>query len=313
MKLYKKTTKFWKVFLIFNLIGLTSLGILVQIGKKNYTVQEVYFNPSFINDWTSKDTSLLLHGRLYIPRNHLLNSPLPAVIMFPGVNRTLEDNDTLAKKIVNMGIAAFSISYRGHGKSGGTFPIKDGKRYDVCFGDAMGAYRHVKSLPYIDSNRIISSGNSIGGGAAIYLALSNLTPKFVATFPALSYLLDGKPLYKHKGPSEEFEGYIMAGTNDECYWCYPVFANKFKKINPSIELKWFEGASHTDGRFWTESINLSNNWIAKKLNTSENSVLNDWLYSGYFAFALAAFIGIIDLVIVLIKVIQIIRLRKSQA
>jgi dienelactone hydrolase len=311
MKLYKKMTKFWKFFIILNLIGLGSAGVLANYGKKNYTSQEVYFNPSFVNDWTSIDTSLKLHGRLYLPRNHSAQSLFPAVIMFPGVNRTLEDNDGLAQKVVNMGAVAFSITYRGHGKSNGTFPITDGNRYDVIFSDALGAYRYVRALKYVDPNRIISSGNSLGGGAAVFLAMSSLTPKFVATFPALSYPLDGKPLYLHTGPGREFEGFIMAGTNDECFWCYPKFVNKIKEINPSIEIKWFEGASHTDGRFWTESVNLSSSWIAKTLKISENSLLNNWLYSGYFGYALLAIIVIIDLMIAFIKLVQIRRLRRE--
>ena len=311
MKLYKKMTKFWKFFIIFNLIGLGSAGVLANYGKKNYTTEEVYFNPSFVNDWTSVDTSIKLHGRLYLPRNHSFYSKFPAVIMFHGVNRTLEDNDGLAKKLVNMGIVAFSITYRGHGKSEGTFPKLDGNRYDECFGDALGTYRYVRALTYVDPKRIISFGNSLGGGAAVYLAMSNLTPKFVATFPALSYPLAGKPLYLHKGPSPEFEGLIMAGTEDECFWCYPEYVNKIKEINPSIELKWFQDAVHTDGRFWTESITLANSWISKTLKTSENSVINDWLYSGYFGYALAALIVLIDLAVALIKLIQFRRLRKA--
>ncbi len=231
--------------------------------------------------------------------------------MFHGVNRTLEDNDSLAKKIVNMGVVVFSITYRGHGKSSGTFPTSDGNRYDVSFGDALGAYRYVRGLSYVDPKRIMAFGNSLGGGAAVFLALSNLTPKFVATFPAMSYPLDGKPLYLHKGPGTEFEGFIMAGTKDECYWCYPEYVIKFKEINPSIELKWFEGAVHTDGRFWTESINLAYSWFAGTLKISENSVLNNWLYSGYAGFVLAAIILFTDLVIAMIKLIQIRRSRKN--
>ena len=301
------------IFLIFNLVGLGSAGILWSFSKAKYTTEEVYFNPSFVNDWRSKDTSLLLHGRLYIPRNHSFHSSFPAVVMFHGVNRTLEDNDSLAKKIVNMGVVVFSITYRGHGKSTGTFPTQDGSRYDISFGDALGAYRYMRSVSYIDPNRITAFGNSLGGGTAIFLALNNLTPKFVATFPAMSYLLNGKPLYLHKGPSKNFEGFIMAGTRDECFWCYPEYVNKFKEINPSIELKWFEGAVHTDGRFWTESITLAHSWFAKTLQISENSFLNNWFYSGYSGFALAAIILIIDIVVALIRFVQTGKLRKGPA
>ena len=311
MKLYQKMSGFWKFFLIFNLIGLISAGILAYISKTKYTTEEVYFNPSFINDWTSTDTSLLLHGRIYIPRNRSFHTSRPAVLMFHGVNRTLEDNDSLAKKLVNMGVVVFSITYRGHGKSSGTFPTLDGNRYDISFGDAFGAYRYARNLTYIDPKRIIAFGNSLGGGAAIFLALNNQTPKFVATFPALSYPLNGKPLYLHRGPGTEFEGIIMAGTNDDCFWCYPEFAVKFKEINPSIELKWFEGAVHTDGRFWTESITLAHSWFAKTLKISENSVLKNWLYSGYSGLTLAAIILIIDLAAASFRIIQVRRLRKN--
>jgi len=309
MKLFQKITKFWTIILIINLIGLSSAGILWGFSKTQYTTEEVYFNPSFVNDWTSTDTSLLLHGRLYIPGKHSFQSSFPAVLMFHGVNRTLEDNDSLAKKIVNMGVAVFSITYRGHGKSSGTFPTLDGNRYDVSFGDALGAYRYVRGLKYIDPDRIMAFGNSLGGGAAVFLAVSNLTPKFVATFPAMSYQLAGKPLYLHKVQGTEFEGLIMAGTKDECFWCYPEYVNKFKEINPSVELKWFEGAVHTDGRFWTESITLAHSWFAKTLKIKENSVQNNWLYSGYSGFILAAIILIIDLAAALFRIIQARRLR----
>ncbi|GEM_PF-4208572 len=313
MKLYKKITRFWTIIIIFNLIGLSSAGILWSFSKTTYTTEEVFFNPSFVNDWTSSDTSLLLHGRLYIPRNHSFHSSFPAVVMFHGVNRTLEDNDSLAKKVVNMGVVVFSITYRGHGKSSGTFPTLDGNRYDVSFGDALGAYRYVRGLKYIDPGRIMAFGNSLGGGAAVFLAVSNLTPKFVATFPAMSYQLAGKPLYLHKVPGTEFGGLIMAGTKDECFWCYPEYVNKFKEINPSIELKWFEGAVHTDGRFWTESITLAHSWFAKTLKISESSIIQTWLYSGYSGFALAAIVLIIDLAAASFKIIQVRILRKDPA
>lgn len=302
-------TRFRKIFIVLNLIFLISAGILANIGRINYTEQEVYFNPSFVNDWNSVDTSILLHGRLYIPSDIFRNSPFPAVLMFHGVNRTLEDCDSLAKKVVNMGVVVFSVTFRGHGKSSGTFPFNDGNRYDVGFGDALGAYRYVRSLNYIDPGRIIASGNSLGGGASIFLAMSGLTPEFVASFPALSYPLKGEPLHLHKGPGVNFKGLIMAGTNDECFWSYPEYVNKIREINPSIEVKWFEGASHTDGRFWNESISLSNAWIAKTLNISEHSVLHNWFYSGYFGIALAVITLIIDSVIVLIKLVKIKRLR----
>lgn len=313
MKLLQKINKFWILFLIFNLTGLSSAGILWSLSKTKYTTEEVYFNPSFVNDWTSPDTSLLLHGRLYIPRNHSFHSSFPVVLMFHGVNRTLEDNDSLAKKLVSMEVAVFSITYRGHGKSSGTFPTLDGNKYDVSFGDALGAYRYVRGLTYIDPKRIMAFGNSLGGGAAVFLAVSNLTPKFVATFPAMSYQLAGKPLYLHKVPGTELEGLIMAGTKDECFWCYPEYVNKFKEINPSVELKWFEGAVHTDGRFWTESITLAHSWFAKTLKISENSILKNWLYSGYSGLTLAAIILIIDLVIAMIKLFKNGRLKKNPA
>ena len=53
MKLHQKINKFWILFLVFNLIGLGSAGILWSLSKTKYTTEEVYFNPSFVNDWTS--------------------------------------------------------------------------------------------------------------------------------------------------------------------------------------------------------------------------------------------------------------------
>jgi len=42
MKLYKKMTNFWKIFLIFNLIGLSTAGILEK-KKKKIILNRKYF------------------------------------------------------------------------------------------------------------------------------------------------------------------------------------------------------------------------------------------------------------------------------
>ena len=301
MKFYKKITRFWKFFLIINLISLGCAALIANTSKQNIIVQDVYFNPPIADDWTRKDSSISIHGRLYLPPEFSPGSSYPAVILFHGVTRTIEDNNFLSKKLAEMGIVVFSASYRGHGKSGGTFPMTDGDKYDLCFRDALGAYGYVKTIPYIDQRRMISYGNSLGGAAAVFLALKDLVPKFVATFPALSYNMENSPIYLHKSRNTEFEGYIMAGTADACIWCLPQYVKEFARNNPSVEIHWLEGAIHTDSRFWLESMTHARSWIARKLQISEHSLFYDWYYSGYAGVSLAGVTGIIDLIVLGIK------------
>lgn len=296
MKKFSEFSRFGKILFLLNIIVLGSAGILEIIRLNSSQIEEVYFHPSIVEDWAIEDPSILLNGRMYYPPQFSAEYKYPIVLLFHGVGRSLEDNDYLARKLAKSGIIAFAISFRGHGNSNGIFDKNDGTHYNITFGDALGTYRFVHNFSYIDQQRIIAYGISLGGGASVFLALSDLVPKFVVAFPALAYIMGTTLLYLHNSTNPSFNGYIMAGSADECTRCLPEYVEIFTQNNPSIKLTWFMGASHTDSRFWSESIELALTWISETLNISLPSQLELWYGSGYISLTLLIFVCAVDII-----------------
>ena len=209
-----------KIVVVISLVGCPLAILLYYSGIQSITTSEVFFNSSNPFNWEQEDKTIQLHGRWYFPRGiqtteHLsANRNIPIVFMFHGVTRTLEDNDYFARLLAGMGISTFSIDFRGHGLSNGTFPKDDGTQYNLTFGDALGAYRYVVSKLDITKDRLLVHGTSLGGGASLFLALSGLVPQFLVWYPATAYLMGNIPLYMQNGSDPLFMGLILAGTAD---------------------------------------------------------------------------------------------------
>ena len=77
-------------------------------------------------------------------------------------------NITHARRFRQMGFSVFLISYRGYGKSDGTFPTEA-----QVYADAQAAWTYLVKQKGIDPKAIFIYGHSLGGAVAIQLALNN--------------------------------------------------------------------------------------------------------------------------------------------
>ena len=77
-------------------------------------------------------------------------------------------NITHARRFHKMGFSVFLISYRGYGKSDGTFPTEA-----QVYADAQAAWTYLVKQKGIDPKAIFMYGHSLGGAVAIQLAIDN--------------------------------------------------------------------------------------------------------------------------------------------
>ncbi len=295
----KKMQK-WALIVVLEVLS----GTLMYFGGiKSTQKEDFWINPSDPNDWTQLTLDFKLHGQIYYPPNYRKNEKYPAMLLFHGLGRQLKDNDYFAKKIASRGMIGFSIDFRGHGKSGGTFPFEDPRHYNATFGDANGLYRYVRGRGDVNTSHIYSHGTSLGGGAALFLEITGLVNQTLVWYPAIAYYYGNIELYHYNQSinGSPLEGLILAGTRDECSRCSPAYVSKFMDNNPQMDLKWLEGASHADSEYFLECVDISISWIHEQGGIDEISWIQDIYYSGYLGIGLFISFGVLDSMILVNK------------
>jgi pimeloyl-ACP methyl ester carboxylesterase len=121
--------------------------------------EDVYVD---VNDGNGKNERI--HA-WWIPAGNPLDRCL---IYLHGSALNIEANITHARRFHHMGFSVFLVSYRGYGKSDGTFPT-EGQVYS----DAQAAWTYLVEQKGIDPEAIFIYGHSLGGAVAIQLALNN--------------------------------------------------------------------------------------------------------------------------------------------
>jgi fermentation-respiration switch protein FrsA (DUF1100 family) len=115
-------------------------------------VREVYFESS---DGTK------LHGWFATATT---TNVLGTVVHFHGNAQNLTAHSTFVEWLPANGFHVFMFDYRGYGKSEG-HPSRRG-----LFEDGVAALRYVRTLPEVDTNRIVVLGQSLGGATALAVA-----------------------------------------------------------------------------------------------------------------------------------------------
>ncbi|MBQ7183171.1 MAG: alpha/beta fold hydrolase [Clostridia bacterium] len=162
-----RNTKAWLALLVLLAVFLCSItaGVAVDRNGGSTQVQDVYF--------TSTIDGSLLHGRLYIPENATAAAPAPCVIYIHGNDGEAEKYSMISVEFARRGYVVFSVDLRGQGKSVGNTGFQDmatGK-YDSLGADEAGEY--IRALPFVNRDRIMVGGHSMGGVAAIRTAHNN--------------------------------------------------------------------------------------------------------------------------------------------
>ena len=102
-----------------------------------------------------------LSGMLYVPSDVQPGDPKPAVVCAHGLTNAKETMSGFALEIARRGMVALSLDLAGHGQSGGKL-----EGDDPSLG-VSSALAYLKSLDYVDPERLGLVGHSLGAGAAI--------------------------------------------------------------------------------------------------------------------------------------------------
>ncbi|MBN2150584.1 MAG: alpha/beta hydrolase [Candidatus Lokiarchaeota archaeon] len=283
------------------------LCVYLGIAAAGVRTEDKWIHPSSPLDWTAENGTVLLHGRLYTPPFFDAGAKYPSILLFHGVTRTLDDLDDTARQLAMKGCVCFSISFHGHGLSEGTFPTSDGARYNESFGDAAGAYRWLQAQPFVNPARVGAIGQSMGGGAAIYLALQDLAPAFVAWYPATAYAWIDTPLYECTSNSSSFKGFIIQGTDDTCSRCLPNYTQHFVDGNAGkVDLYWVEGGVHgatpVDYPLYVEGTAA---WWASTWQLQDVLPFPPiWLYAAYIGGGVLAIVVVVDVLVLACRAIK---------
>ena len=119
-----------------------------------------------------------VYGLLVLPKN--ITEQLPGIILLPGAGVGKESELKLAEKIAELGAVVLTIDQRGVGETGGNFPTlkedfasflsaKEPYQHLMVY-DALKAYDLMYSAPFVDPERIIIAGESLGGRIGIIAA-----------------------------------------------------------------------------------------------------------------------------------------------
>jgi len=101
-----------------------------------------------------------LSGSLFVPSDIQPDDPRPAVVCAHGLTNAKETMSGFALEIARRGMLALSLDLAGHGQSGGK--LGGG---DPSLG-VSAALTFLKSLDYVDQDRLGLVGHSLGAGAA---------------------------------------------------------------------------------------------------------------------------------------------------
>ncbi len=299
--------------IVANIVVAAVVGTYIGIASFGVKTEETWIHPSSPYDWSLENETIQLHGRLYSPPFFNVGSKYPAILFFHGVTRTLEDLDEPARRLAMKGCVCLSIDFHGHGDSEGAFPISNWARYNESFGDAAGAYRWLQAQPFVDPTRIGAVGQSMGGGAAIYLSLWNLTSAFVAWYPATTYKWINTPLYEYTSTWSSFKGFVIQGTNDIV--CLPNYTRSFVDNNPSkVGLYWVEGGVHGATTVdWPLYVEKTSTWFADTWQLQDVLPFPPmWIYAVYIALSILALAGLIGVLVLTSRALKKKKIERSK-
>lgn len=119
--------------------------------------------------WLTTEDGVRMHGRLFTPDPLPAGKKLPGVVFTHGFMTSLESYELpYGYEIARRGFAVLAIDYRGHGDTGGYIQhwTKTGKKMPPEQPEVARAVKHLRSLSYVDPERIGLAGHSMGGRAS---------------------------------------------------------------------------------------------------------------------------------------------------
>ena len=158
---------------------------------KNLTVSRIIYQSTRGN----------VYGLLVLPK--VISEHLPGIMLIPGAGVSKESELALAEKIAELGAVVLTIDQRGVGETDGGLPTldedfasflsaKEPYQHLMVY-DALRGYDLLYSAPFIDPERIIIAGESLGGRIAIIAAATDRNIKGVFVISSAGFDFKGGP------------------------------------------------------------------------------------------------------------------------
>ena len=160
---YIKTNKFFFICLIIILIS-SSLASIVQTSFGNVKIE--------LKSLLTDDGQTLVYD-LYKPKEANIDNKVPFVIVVPGFQRSKEALSNIAIELSRRGLAIALIDPYAQGMSSSSVSrlAATTQGYGMF---ALVNYAYEENFPFVDIDKIGSTGHSMGGNAAIRLSLIHI-------------------------------------------------------------------------------------------------------------------------------------------
>jgi pimeloyl-ACP methyl ester carboxylesterase len=154
----------WIALVICFVITLGAMGLASQV-QQDFGSVEVS-NVTFDNY-----NEIPVRAKLLRPKRD--TSPAPGVVYIHGYQNNRETSDAYAIEMARRGFVVLEIDAIGRGNSGNPGDLED-PDFDPTFG-GKSAFQYLKSLPFIDPERVGLMGHSLGAEMVYTLALEDST------------------------------------------------------------------------------------------------------------------------------------------
>jgi len=198
----------WLALLAFVLVSLAAF-ITASAVQRDFGRVEVS-NVSFTNADGAK-----VRAKLLRPRGASDASPAPGVVYMHGCQNNRETSDAYCIEMARRGFVVLTIDALGRGNSGNPRDMED-SAFDATYGGRT-AFEHLKSLPYVNTERVGLMGHSLGAEMVYGIALTDPTVKALV-ISGFAYTTDATPTVPQNmlmifGKYDEYRK-RMTGTND---------------------------------------------------------------------------------------------------
>ena len=144
------------------LIGAVVLASLTQKGFGRVAVSNVTY---------TNFNGLLVRAKLLKPLSASTSSPVPGILYIHGYQNNRETSDPYCIELARRGMAVLEIDAIGRGNSGIPGQLDD-PDFDPTYGGKT-SLAYLKSLPFVDSQKIGLMGHSLGAGMVYTLAVND--------------------------------------------------------------------------------------------------------------------------------------------
>ncbi len=151
------------------------LAILIGAVAVAWLVQRDFGRIEVANATYKNYNGIPIRAKLLRPVEATPGNPLPGIVYIHGYQNNRETGDAYAIELARRGIVVLNIDAIGRGNSGIPNDPQDAD-FDITYG-GLTSLDHLKSLPYVDADRVGLMGHSLGAEMAYDVALRDTTVK----------------------------------------------------------------------------------------------------------------------------------------